>query len=72
MIVREKRTVMKKKKIYEILLEIGRFLSVILVIIASLLAFSSKWMFKTWTNLVMDELVYHLKAPLEGANADMI
>lgn len=44
----------------------------ILVIIASLLAFSSKCMFKTWTNLVMDELVYHLKAPLEGTNADMI
>lgn len=29
-------------------------------------------MFKTWTNLTMDELVYHLTAPLEGTNTDMI
>ena len=29
-------------------------------------------MFATWANLSMDELVYHLKAPLEGTNTDMI
>lgn len=63
---------MRKKKKYKILLGIGMVLSLILVIIASLLAFSSKWMFKTWTNLTMDELIYHLKAPLEGTNMDMI
>jgi len=29
-------------------------------------------MFATWTNLSMDELVYHLTAPLDGTNTDMI
>ena len=51
---------------------IGLVLSTILALLASLLAFSAKWMFKTWTNLTMDELVYHLTAPLEGTNTDMI
>ena len=54
---------MKKK--HKIILVIGLVLSTILALLASLLAFSAKWMFKTWTNLTMDELVYHLTAPLE-------
>ena len=29
-------------------------------------------MFDTWTNLSMEELVYHLTAPLEGTNEEMI
>ena len=37
-----------------------------------LLALSVRWMFATWTNLSMDELVYHLTAPLDGTNTDMI
>ena len=61
---------MKKK--HKIILVIGLVLSTILALLASLLAFSAKWMFKTWTNLTMDELVYHLTAPLEGTNTDMI
>ena len=61
---------MKKK--HKIILGAGLILSSILALLASLLAFSAKWMFKTWTNLTMDELVYHLTAPLEGTNTDMI
>lgn len=61
---------MKKK--HKIILGAGLILSGILALLASLLAFSAKWMFKTWTNLTMDELVYHLTAPLEGTNTDMI
>lgn len=61
---------MKKK--HKIILVVGLVLSTILALVASLLAFSAKWMFKTWTNLTMDELVYHLTAPLEGTNTDMI
>ena len=61
---------MKKK--HKIILGVGLVLSTILALVASLLAFSAKWMFKTWTNLTMDELVYHLTAPLEGTNTDMI
>ena len=48
------------------------FISVLLITLAGLLSFSIAWMFKTWTNLTMDELVYHLTAPLEGTNTDMI
>lgn len=66
----EKRRIMKKK--HKIILVAGLVLSTILALLASLLAFSAKWMFKTWTNLTMDELVYHLTAPLEGTNTDMI
>lgn len=29
-------------------------------------------MFETWANLSMDELMYHLNAPLEGTNEGMI
>nr|WP_288709295.1 GBS Bsp-like repeat-containing protein [uncultured Dorea sp.] len=61
---------MKKKR--KIILVVGLILSTILALLASLLAFSAKWMFKIWTNLTMDELVYHLTAPLEGTNTDMI
>ena len=61
---------MKKK--HKIILSIGIILSTILAVVAALLVFSAKWMFKTWTNLTMDELVYHLTAPLDGTNTDMI
>lgn len=52
--------------------KIGNILSILLLTIVSLLLFSARWMFATWANLTMDELVYHLKAPLEGTNTDMI
>lgn len=40
--------------------------------ITTLLSFSIRWMLKTWANLSTAELVYHLKAPIEGTNTDMI
>ena len=30
------------------------------------------WVLKTWNNLSMEEIVYHLKMPLEGTNDDII
>ena len=60
------------EKIKKILLIIGAVLGALLSTIGTLLYFSVKWMFKTWTNLTMDELVYHLTAPLEGTNDGMI
>lgn len=62
----------KRNKIFAFLKGFGTFLVVLLITIATLLAFSAKWMFKTWTSLTMDELVYHLTTPLEGTNTDMI
>lgn len=58
----------KKKKVIMIVKGVGLLVSTI----AMLLCFSIKWMFDTWANLTMDELIYHLKAPLEGTNEDMI
>lgn len=57
------------QKIFKI---IGAGFCVILETLGILLACSARWMFHTWTNLSMDELVYHLTAPLEGTNTDMI
>ncbi len=56
----------------KILYGIGVFISLLLITMGTLLSFSISWMFKTWTNLSMDELVYHLTAPIEGTNEDMI
>lgn len=50
----------------------GSILSVILIVLAVVLCSSIRWMFDTWSNLTMDELVYHLTAPLEGTNGEMI
>ena len=50
----------------------GAVCSFIIIAVAVLICFSIKWMFDTWTNLSMEELVYHLTAPLEGTNEEMI
>lgn len=77
--VRSQRREMKEKqpsKWKEILLKIlywvGEILTVFLAGLSVLLALSVRWMFATWTNLSMDELVYHLTAPIDGTNTDMI
>lgn len=44
----------------------------LLTVVATVLICSIRWMFSTWSNLSMDELVYHLTAPLDGTNTDMI
>ena len=56
----------------KILYWVGEILTVFLAGLSVLLALSVRWMFATWTNLSMDELVYHLTAPLDGTNTDMI
>lgn len=60
------------KIIKGILKTIFTFLTVIILLVATLLCFSIQWMFDTWNNLSMEELVYHLTAPLDGTNEDMI
>ena len=47
-------------------------LSVLLAVLATIITCSLKWMFDTWSNLTMDELIYHLTSPLEGTNDAMI
>lgn len=60
------------KRFAEILKKTGLFLVTIICMITALLVFSIHWMFDTWNNLTMDELVFHLTAPLEGTNEGMI
>lgn len=51
---------------------IGFILFTLLIAVASTICLSIQWMFDTWNNLTIDELVFHLKAPLEGTNEGMI
>lgn len=56
----------------KIIRSLGTGVSILLVGITTLLCFSVRWMFKTWPNLAVDELVFHLTEPLDGANQEMI
>lgn len=47
-------------------------LAVLLAVLTAVLTGSLRWMFSTWSNLTMDELVFHLTAPMEGTNSGMI
>lgn len=67
-----RRRIHEMKTLKKILTIISTILAVLITTIAALLVFSLKWMFKTWSNLTMDELVFHLQAPLEGTNEGMI
>ncbi len=52
------------------------FLEALLAIFVStfsvLLSGAVNWMFDTWSNLTMDELMYQLNAPFDGTNSDMV
>ena len=54
------------------LMMLGTVLSLAVAFLATLLILSIGWMFDTWSNLSMDELIYHLTTPLDGTNMDMI
>ena len=60
------------RKIKKILIYTGTVLSVLFFTFASLLFFSVDWMFDTWQHLRMEELIYHLNAPMSGTNGGMI
>ena len=57
------------KEIFNI---IGKIITIIIVGLMVLLTFSIHWILKTWANLSMEELVYHLQVPLEGTNESMV
>lgn len=68
----EKQPSKWKEILLKILYWVGEILTVFIAGLSVLLALSVRWMFATWTNLSMDELVYHLTAPLDGTNTDTI
>lgn len=55
---------------------LGKVLFGVLVVMLSttavLLSQAIVWMFDTWKNLTMSELIYQLNAPVEGTNKDII
>ena len=48
------------------------FLCEVFVFLSALFCLSMRWVFFTWNNLTMDELVFHLNTPLEGTNEGMV
>lgn len=64
--------VTKKVKIKNTIKKIVTTILVIILTLMLLIAFSIHWMLKTWANLSMEELVYHLQVPLEGTNESMV
>lgn len=62
----------KNSRIKKVICIISTILTITLAVLSTIICFSIKWMFDTWSNLTMDELVYHLTAPLEGTNEGMI
>lgn len=64
------------KELAKILAKMWRWVRTILTVVfvttTVLVCFSIKWMFDTWVNLSVDELIFQLTAPLEGTNQDLI
>lgn len=60
------------KEIFNIIGKIITIITIIIVGLMVLLTFSIHWILKTWANLSMEELVYHLQVPLEGTNESMV
>lgn len=60
------------RKLKKVLIYAGTVLSVLFFIFVSLLFFSVDWMFGTWQHLRIEELIYHLNAPMSGTNEGMI
>ncbi len=52
--------------------KIAAGLAVLLTTVSAVLFFTVIWAFTTWAGLKMDEIIFHLKAPLEGTGGGMI
>ena len=48
----------------------------IIIVICLLLAFGATvtidWLYETFGHLSMDEIIFHIKVPIEGSNTDII
>lgn len=51
---------------------VGTIITIVLAFLSTMIYFAIKWMFETWNNLTVDELFFHLYAPLDGTNEGMI
>lgn len=62
----------KKKIVYKIGKILMSIFTVLMGTVSVLLSQAIVWMFDTWKNLTMEELVYQLNAPAEGTNMDYV
>lgn len=53
-------------------LDMTTIAAVILSFFSALLLFSLRWLMNTWSELTVDEVLYHLFAPLQGSSTAMV
>ena len=53
-------------------LDMTTIAAVILSFFSALLLFSLRWLMNTWSELTVDEVLYHLFAPLQGTSTAMV
>ena len=56
----------------KILKIIAKLIVILMFSFAVILLFSQMWLLKTWSDLTAAEVLYHMLAPLNGTNPDMI
>ncbi len=64
------KKILKKNK--AVMIRIETVLAVILVFLSTLIMFSVKWLLATWSELTVDEIIYHIVAPLQGTSTVMV
>ncbi len=64
------KKIIKNHKAIAIKLE--TILAVTLVFLSALIMFSVKWLLATWSELTVDEIIYHMVAPLQGTSTAML
>ena len=63
---------MKRKKIKSIGYGFYCILMIILSVLGWILYNLGNWVLDTWGLLSIDEIIFHLKVPLEGTNSDVV
>ncbi len=51
---------------------IGAIIMALIGAVCTCLFLSARWMLNTWSGLTMDELIFHIKSPVEGTNSELI
>ena len=62
----------KKEIAHKVLFVSGNVLVVFLAVLSALICSSILWVFKTWPNLTMQELMFTIQSPFDGTNKEMI
>lgn len=62
----------ERSRIRRILSCAGSVLLILLAIVTTFLYFGMRYLLDNWSELSMDELIYHFKSTLEGTNPDMV